>query len=83
MLHLDPLYAFVLLRHPEKGMRVFNLMEGSKWTRRLKRPSTKFLLGGRETTYYVCQVCGYVSDGVLPKVCPVCSAPQEQFVEFK
>lgn len=41
------------------------------------------LLGGKETTYYVCQVCGYVSDGFLPKVCPVCSAPKEQFVEFK
>jgi len=41
------------------------------------------LLGEKETTYYVCQVCGYVSDGILPKVCPVCSAPKEQFVEFK
>jgi rubrerythrin len=41
------------------------------------------LLGERETTYYVCQVCGYVSDGILPKVCPVCSAPKEKFVEFK
>jgi rubrerythrin len=41
------------------------------------------LLGGRETTYYVCQVCGYVSDGNLPKECPVCSAPRDKFVEFK
>jgi len=41
------------------------------------------LLGERETTYYVCQVCGYVSDTALPNVCPVCSAPKEQFVEFK
>jgi rubrerythrin len=41
------------------------------------------LLGERDTTYYVCQVCGYVSDGILPKVCPVCSAPKEEFVEFK
>ena len=41
------------------------------------------LIGEREATYYVCQVCGYVSDGVLPKVCPVCSAPREQFVEFE
>jgi rubrerythrin len=41
------------------------------------------LIGERETTYYVCQVCGYVSDKVLPETCPVCSAPKEQFVEFK
>jgi rubrerythrin len=24
-----------------------------------------------------------VADGVCPKVCPVCSAPKEQFAEFK
>jgi len=41
------------------------------------------LIGERETTYYVCQVCGYVSDKVLPEVCPVCSAPKDLFVEFK
>jgi len=41
------------------------------------------LIGERETTYYVCQVCGYVSEGVLPETCPVCSAPKDQFVEFK
>ncbi len=41
------------------------------------------LIGERETTYYVCQVCGYVSDGALPETCPVCSAPKDQFVEFR
>ncbi|MCJ7662604.1 MAG: rubrerythrin family protein [Desulfobacterales bacterium] len=41
------------------------------------------LIGERETTYYVCQVCGYVSDGVWPDVCPVCGAPKDQFAEFK
>jgi len=41
------------------------------------------LIGERETTYFVCQVCGYVSEGVLPETCPVCSAPKDQFVEFK
>ena len=41
------------------------------------------LIGERETPYYVCQVCGYVSDGILPETCPICSAPKEQFVEFK
>ena len=41
------------------------------------------VIGERQTTYYVCQVCGYVSDGVLPESCPVCSAPKDQFIEFK
>ena len=33
----------------------------------------------KETEYYVCQVCGYVSDGVLPDECPICGAPKEKF----
>lgn len=36
----------------------------------------------RETTYYVCKVCGYVSDGVLPDECPVCGAKAKMFVPF-
>jgi rubrerythrin len=41
------------------------------------------LMEEREATYYVCKVCGYVSDGLWPDACPVCSAPKDQFVEFK
>ena len=29
--------------------------------------------------YQVCQVCGYVTDKRIPKKCPVCGAPPEQF----
>ncbi len=29
--------------------------------------------------YHVCQVCGYVTDKKIPKKCPVCGAPPEQF----
>ena len=36
----------------------------------------------RETTYYVCEVCGFVSDGIQPDECPVCGALKEQFVLF-
>jgi rubrerythrin len=50
---------------------------------KLYKKAMNHLIGERETTYYVCQVCGYVSDGVWPEACPVCSAPKEQFVEFK
>ena len=49
----------------------------------LYKNAINHLIGERETTYYVCRVCGYVSDGVWPAICPVCSAPKEQFVEFK
>jgi rubrerythrin len=50
---------------------------------KLYKNAINHLIGERETIYYVCQVCGYVSDGVLPEVCPVCGAPKDQFVEFK
>jgi len=36
----------------------------------------------RETSYYVCKVCGYVSDGILPDECPVCGAKAKMFVPF-
>jgi rubrerythrin len=50
---------------------------------KLYKNAINHLIGERETTYYVCQVCGYVSDGILPEVCPVCGAPKDQFLEFK
>jgi len=36
----------------------------------------------QDPLYYVCSVCGYVSDDVLPDVCPVCGAKKDRFVEF-
>ena len=50
---------------------------------KLYKYAINHLIGEKETTYYVCKVCGYVSDGILPEPCPICSAPKEQFVEFK
>lgn len=49
---------------------------------KLYKKAINHLIGEHETTYYVCQVCGYVSDSVWPETCPVCSAPKDQFVEF-
>jgi rubrerythrin len=49
----------------------------------LYKKAMNHVIGERETTYYVCQVCGYVSDGACPEICPVCSAGREQFVEFR
>jgi len=30
-------------------------------------------------SYYVCQVCGYVTSNKLPEKCPICGAPKEKF----
>ena len=31
------------------------------------------------SAYYVCQVCGYVTDKKAPEKCPVCGAPKDKF----
>ncbi len=49
---------------------------------KLYKYAINHLIGERETTYYVCQICGYVSDGILPEHCPICSASKEEFLEF-
>ena len=50
---------------------------------KLYKRAMNHVIGEKETAYYVCLVCGYVSDGVWPETCPVCSAPKDQFVEFR
>lgn len=49
---------------------------------KLYKEAMDHLIEQRQTTYYVCKVCGYVSDGVLPDTCPVCGAGKEQFIGF-
>ncbi|MDT8273224.1 MAG: rubrerythrin family protein [Desulfomonilia bacterium] len=50
---------------------------------KLYKEAMDHVLEERKTTYYVCEVCGYVSDGVLPEECPICGAKKEQFVTFE
>lgn len=50
---------------------------------KLYKEAMGHLMEERNTTYHVCKVCGYVSDGVLPDECPVCGATKEQFVLFE
>jgi rubrerythrin len=49
---------------------------------KLYKEAMNHFMEERETTYYVCRVCGYVSDGILPEECPVCGAMKEQFTKF-
>jgi rubrerythrin len=49
---------------------------------KLYKEAMNHFMEERETVYYVCKVCGYVADGVLPDDCPVCSAKKDQFIEF-
>jgi rubrerythrin len=46
---------------------------------KLYKKALALTMAEEETEYYVCQVCGYVSDGSLPDVCPICGAPKDKF----
>jgi len=37
------------------------------------------MLSERDTKYYVCQVCGYISEDKAPEKCPICGAVKEKF----
>jgi rubrerythrin len=37
------------------------------------------MLSNRDTDYYVCGICGYVSDGALPDKCLICGATKDWF----
>jgi len=46
---------------------------------KLYKKALAHMMAEEEVEYYVCQVCGHVSDGVLPNECPICGAPKEKF----
>jgi rubrerythrin len=48
---------------------------------RLYKEAMEHLLQDQDSDYYVCSVCGYTSDGVLPDECPVCGAQSEAFIK--
>ena len=50
---------------------------------KLYKEAMSHMMEERETVYYVCKVCGYVSDSILPEECPVCGAMKEQFAQFE
>jgi len=49
---------------------------------KLYKEAMDHVMEDREPQYYVCEVCGYVSDGVLPDVCPICNATKDRFITF-
>jgi rubrerythrin len=50
---------------------------------KLYKEAMNHLLAEREATYHVCLICGYIADGLLPEVCPVCGAGKEKFKPFR
>ena len=50
---------------------------------KLYKSAIDHLIEERESSYFVCQVCGYVVDGQPPENCPVCNAPRDKFEQVK
>ena len=48
---------------------------------KLYKEAMNHMMEEREPQYFICKVCGYISDGILPESCPICSAGKEHFVE--
>jgi len=46
---------------------------------KLYEKALQHMMGTEDSKYYVCSVCGYVSDGILPDQCPICGALAEAF----
>ncbi len=74
---------FIREANEEGNTSVANILSYSrdveKGHAKLYKKAQAHMMAGEETEYYVCQVCGYVSDGVLPDECPICGAPKEKF----
>jgi rubrerythrin len=49
---------------------------------KLYKNALEHLAEERDTSYYVCTVCGYVADGSLPDKCPVCNVKSDRFVQY-
>ncbi len=50
---------------------------------KLYEGALQHLVAERIPKYYVCSVCGYVADDVIPEKCPICGAPEEKFFEVE
>jgi len=74
---------FIRAANEEGNTNVATILSYSRDVERehakLYKKALDHMVAERETEYHVCQVCGYVSDGVLPDECPICGASKEKF----
>jgi rubrerythrin len=50
---------------------------------KLYEKALEHLLAEETPAYYICEVCGYVTDGDVPEKCPVCGSPAKVFFESR
>lgn len=62
------------------ALRSFSMAnEAEKIHAELYRKALEDLDKGKETEYYLCPVCGFVAEGDVPDVCPICGAKGSSF----
>ncbi|MFW6113647.1 MAG: rubrerythrin family protein [Actinomycetota bacterium] len=50
---------------------------------KLYEGALQHMVAEKEPDYYICSVCGYVADDVIPEKCPVCGASEDKFFEVE
>lgn len=50
---------------------------------KLYEAALQHMVADKVPDYYVCSVCGYVADDVIPEKCPICGAPEDKFYEVE
>jgi rubrerythrin len=80
----DVTYPQLILEAEEEGARAAALSFGyardvEEGHARLYKKAMEHLLQDQSSDYYVCGVCGYTSDGILPDECPICGATSQAF----
>jgi rubrerythrin len=87
--HTTTYPGFVKQAESEKNAAVVRALNGTLVVEKTHAKLFEEVLKNRTTwksphkTFLVCTVCGYVTDDLSLKKCPVCSSPREKFVEIK
>jgi len=78
--HYPPiLAAAVKAKRPDLEWALVRARDVEARHAELYKRALSALAGGREVTYYVCEVCGYVFEDHTPETCPVCRSGKDSF----
>ena len=55
--------------------------DAEEYHAKLYKNAIGHMIEEKTTSYYVCDICGYVTDAHKPDQCPVCGAKQEHFMQ--
>lgn len=65
--------------HSEAARKFAQARDVEERHSQLYRRALSYLVNEEEVEYFVCQVCGYISEGDPPEHCPICGALKKHF----